>query len=131
MKIEIERTYEFDIASMISRSPDKDNPKAIEAAKDFVRRSVVIFVGKADGLEVCAVGLIPVSVWSKEAYFWLIHTDLCEAHPFLFVRWSRRVLDMVLAIYPRVFGHCVNEKSARWLCWLGAEFNGISFRLVR
>jgi len=130
MKVEIVRTHSFDIPSLVSRTRDKHIPHAIEITQDFVSRSSVVWVGKADGIEVCAVGLIPLSVLSDHAMIWLTHTQICEAHPLRFIRWSRKVLHEAHSLYPNLFGYCVNIRSQAWLEWLGAEFSGQTFRLT-
>ncbi len=127
MKVEVVRTSDFDIASMVARS---SHPEGEEVVRDFVKRSLVVFVGKADGVEACVVGLIPETILSDRAYLWMLHTDICEAHPLRFVRWSRRVIAELP--YRELLGHCVNATSRQWLEWLGAEFvNENSFRIAR
>jgi hypothetical protein len=130
MRIEITQTHDFDIPLMISHSRERHAPKGVEITRDMVRRSSVIWVGKADGIEACAVGLVPVSALSDSAMIWLLHTDICEAHPFRFVRWSRKVLGLAQDLYPDLFGYCLTIRSQAWLEWLGAEFSGQSFRIV-
>lgn len=86
---------------------------------------------------VCAWGLIPPSLLSDEAYLWLWHTDEIEENKFLFVRYSQRVIEEMLKIYPTIVGKTLinSTKSIRWLRWLGAKYgepNGdyLPFRII-
>lgn len=130
MRVELVRTFDFNVAGMIARTHEKDAPGALERTCEAISRSSVVWVGKADGVEVCAVGLIPVTILSDMALLWLTHTHLCEQHPLRFARWSLRVMKEAKALYPSIYGVCVRPASMAWLKWLGAEFSGQTFRIV-
>ena len=94
---------------------------------DVIARSKVAeFVGVHEAVSSSVAngwGLIPPSVLSEQAYLWLLTTDLIEEHKFLFTRYSQRVVEMMLRVYPTIVGH-IDQKEARavqWLKWLGAE----------
>lgn len=73
----------------------------------------------------CAWGLIPPTLLSETAYLWLYHIDeVVSENRFIFVRKSQRMVEEMLAEYPRITGYCqiANPTSIRWLQWLGASF---------
>jgi len=125
MRVTVERVSTFSLANLLGH-----DPQAIAAHEGCLTRSSVIWLGRADGIEACAVGVMPPSLFSAEAYLWMIHSRLCEQHPLRFIRWSRRVLGEVLDLYPVLIGLCSmhNVAGRRWLEWLGADFSvgGIS-----
>lgn len=84
-----------------------------------------LWVGYVDGCPVCAWGLVPPSILSDRAYLWLYASDRADEHKFLFVRYSRRVMDGLREHYPMIYGTCdrTNARAIRWLRWLGAEFD--------
>jgi|SRR5262245_32471968 len=100
--------------------------------------SSIMWVGHVDSDLCCMWGLIPPTLMSNQAYFWLQTTDLMKDHPFILVRHSQLVIEQALELYPSICGH-VNAnapKSIRWLKWLGAKFGtpahtGIPFRITR
>lgn len=91
-------------------------------------RDRATWLGLADGVEACAVGLTSRHILDSEPYLWLLYTKICEQHPLRFVRWSRKVVDEILTLYPSVIGLCDyrNDSGRRWLEWLGARFDGSS-----
>jgi hypothetical protein len=124
MKVEVLRVQSFELRNLLGF----DAPQSVlDAHRDCITRSTAIWLGLADGVEACAIGVIPLTIFSEKAYLWMIHTRLCEAHPLRFVRWSKRVLDEVLAAYPNLYGLCHpdNLSGRAWLEWLGARFSGV------
>ncbi len=87
--------------------------------------SEACWVGFIDSKPMAAWGLIPPSLMSDKAYLWLLTTDQVKGHEFLFVRHSQIFLESMLRRYPTIYGHCDvrQEKSIRWLRWLGARFD--------
>jgi hypothetical protein len=83
-----------------------------------------IWSGYIDEKLVCCWGLIPPSIFSNVAYLWMYNTEMLAEHQFVFVRRSQIEVARMLQSYPTIVGHCVvgNDKAARWLKWLGAEF---------
>lgn len=81
-----------------------------------------ILVGMFDDQPLCYIGLIPRTLISSEVYVWLLVTDEGKRHPFILARYARGIVETVLLKYTLMYGHCFNEKSARWLRSLDAEF---------
>ena len=126
MIVTIERVSTFNLRNLLGYDCPEETLRAHEGC---VTRSSVIWLAKADGVEACAIGVIAPTIFASEAYLWMIHTRLCEQHPLRFIRWSRKVLDEIHSLYPRLIGLCdVNNVAGRkWLEWLGADFSlGIS-----
>src|SRR5215470_14636560 len=116
MIVTVERVQTFELRNLLGW----DAPEALlKAHADCLTKSSVIWLGKADGIEACAIGVIPVSTFSESAYLWMIHTKICEANPVRFIRWSRRVMDEVHTLYPSIVGLCHPDNVAgrRWLEW--------------
>jgi hypothetical protein len=123
VKVSIEKVSSFDLRGLIGYDA---SPETIAAHQACITDSTVIWVGKADGVDVCAFGLIPFGcVFTSRAYLWLIWTRLCEQHPLRFIRWGKRALAEMKKEYPRIVGlcKCESESSQAWLKWLGAEFD--------
>ncbi len=64
-------------------------------------------------------GVIPPTLLSDTAYFWLYTTRHFSDHVVKCTRVSRALVSDVLVRYPILVGHCT-AKSSRWLQWLGA-----------
>ena len=77
-----------------------------------------------DGKVLCFWGLIPPTLLSDQAYLWLYTTEHMQGHIFSLVRHSQRAVEEMLKDYPIIVGHGVigNDRSLRWLRWLGAQF---------
>lgn len=123
MIVEVKRVSTFNLRNLLGH----DAPEGlIRQHLDCIRRSTVIWLGTADGVDACAVGLIPATFLSDNPYLWMIHTKICEQHPLRFIRWSRKVMDEALELYPTLIGlcDCDNIYGRRWLEWLGARFDG-------
>jgi hypothetical protein len=122
MRVEIrrERLTELNLSNLLGHDPD-----LVTHHIDCIRRSTATWIGYADGVEACAIGAIPLSVFSEEAYIWMIHSKICEQNPLRFIRWSRRVMDELLELYPVIVGlcYCDNAGGMGWLEWLGAKFD--------
>lgn len=65
-------------------------------------------------------GVIPPTLLSETAYFWLFATKHFSDHKLVCTRISRRLVADALDRYPVLVGHCT-ERSSKWLCWLGAS----------
>ena len=123
MRVTVERVDSFNLRNLLGH----DCTEAHYAQHlDCLNSSSVIWLGRADGIEACAIGLIPIHILSDRAYLWMIHTRLCEQHPLLLIRWSRKVINEALSLYPHLVGlcRCDNDSGRRWLEWLGARFDG-------
>ena len=123
MIVTVERVATFELRNLLGWDC---SPEVLAAHQDCLTRSSAIWLGRADGVEACAIGVIPITLLSDKGYLWMIHTKLCEAHPVRFILWSRRVMNKVHAHYPTVIGLCHphNVAGRQWLEWLGAKFNG-------
>ena len=68
--------------------------------------------------------MIRPTLISDAAYIWLLTTDIVDEHKFLFIRHSQRYVEVLLKIWPVLYGEMVgqNPMTKRWLKWLGAEF---------
>ena len=73
---------------------------------------------------ICVWGLIPPTLMSETAYLWLQITPAMKEHVFIFVRHSQIVVEEMLKDYAYIVGETKvgEDKSIRWLKWLGAEF---------
>ena len=123
MIVTVERVSTFNLRNLLGY----DCPQEFfDAHVSGLSRSTMVWLARADGVEACAAGLIPATIFSTEAYLWMIHTRICEQHPLRFIRWSKRLVDEILEFYPSVVGlcHCDNIYGRRWLEWLGGEFDG-------
>jgi hypothetical protein len=69
-------------------------------------------------------GLIAPTIFSEQAYLWLITTDLVDEHKFTFVRHSQMVIRGMLEQFPLIVGHVLWEqsRSKKWLKLLGVKF---------
>jgi len=123
VKVTVERVSTFELRNLLGWDCPED---VLAAHEGCLTKSSAIWLGRADGVEACAIGVIPVTILSDRAYLWLIHTKLCEAHPLRFIRWSRRVMDEIHQSYPTIIGLCRPDNLAgrQWLEWLGAKFQG-------
>lgn len=123
MIVTVERVNTLNLRNLLGH----DAPQSI--IDDHLRcitDSVAIWLGRADGVEACAAGVIPYgSLFGQKAYIWLIHTRICEQHPLRFMRWSRKVMDDIRQHYPTIIGlcRCDSPGSQAWLKWLGASFD--------
>lgn len=120
MIVEVHRVSTFNLQNLLGHDAPQE---VLDLHKDCIPKSSVIWLGLADGVEAVATGLIPATVFSTEAYLWMIHTKLCEQHPIPFIRWSRKVIDEALDLFPSIVGlvHYDNASGQRWLEWLGAK----------
>lgn len=132
MNVVVKRVRDFDVRDLVYRSPNPGET-AIAATKVCVQQSTAIWLGVADETPVCAIGVVPPTIFASEAYLWLLHTRVCQDHPVRFIRWSRKVVGEAQALYPRLWGLCdvSNLRSRRWLEWLGADFEAVGDPLVK
>ena len=116
MNAEIYQISFDQFVDMLMDYPDKE--VAVYAAK----LSAEILVGIYEDKPLCFVGLIPKTLISDSAYVWMITTEFGEDHGLIIARYSRGFIDVALEKYRQLFGHCFNDRSARWLRRLGVEF---------
>lgn len=84
-----------------------------------LRNSPDAWVAYVDERMVGFSGVIPPTILSDTAYFWLYTTSDFARHRIAATRISRRLVADALARYPILVGHCT-ARSSRWLLWLGA-----------
>lgn len=90
------------------------------------------YVGAINNEAVCMWGLCPPTILSDRAYLWLYVFGNIEAHKFIFVRHSQRIIEDALKIYSTIYGVTErgNPSAVRWLRWLGASFGQTSQGLI-
>lgn len=95
--------------------------KTLDACLGFATH---LWIGEINDKIACAWGLVPPSLLSDEAYLWLFSTSAVDEHKFIFVRYSQRLIEEMLRIYPTIVGvtDAKAVDSIRWLKWLGAKF---------
>ena len=123
MNVTVELVPSFDLRNLLGYDAPEAQIKEHEAC---ITDSTQIWLGRADGVDACAIGVIPYgSIFSETVYIWLIYTRICEQHPLRFIRWSRRVIDEIRYNYPVIVGlcKCDGEHSQAWLKCLGASFD--------
>lgn len=122
MKITYERVEWFDVRNFIGFDAAVE---LIRAYDEHIRNSSVIWLGKLDGIEVAAGGLISTSLFSDTGYVWFVNNDLCRRHSVYFMLWSKLVLRDMFELYPNIVGfcRCDNEPAQKWMRWLGAEID--------
>ena len=89
-----------------------------------MHNSTRVWIGCHNNKVACFWGLVPPTLLSDRAYLWLYTTPDLDAHIFLLVRHSQRMVEQMLEEFPIIVGHCgINDRKAiRWLKWLGAQF---------
>jgi hypothetical protein len=99
---------------------------------ECVTRSPYLWRSELDGKLLCVWGLIPPTLLSNQAYLWLYATKEAEKHTFILVRYSQLMVKIMLGHFDQLVGHCVagQDRSIRWLRWLGAEFKEPNGKLI-
>ena len=91
------------------------------ALMQSLSRSVVAWTGFFDNRPVAVWGLIASSIFSEEAYVWMLGSRDIEEHPFIFARHSNEALNLSLQYFSKLTGVVKDdfECGIRWLEWLG------------
>ena len=99
-----------------------DNAQMIMA--DALSQSTRVWVGMDDGKIAAFWGIMLPTLISDRAYLWLYTTPALDNHKFVFVRQSQVWIKETLKEFPLIVGHALagEDKSIRWLKWLGAKF---------
>lgn len=99
-----------------------DNAQMIMA--DALSQSTRVWVGMDDGKVAAFWGIMLPTLISDRAYLWLYTTPALDNHKFVFVRQSQVWIKETLKEFPLIVGHALagEDKSIRWLKWLGAKF---------
>jgi len=137
MRIEYSRVEYIDVRTFLDWSTPED---VINSYQEHISNSTAIWVGKLDGIDVAAAGLISTSLFADQAYVWMLGTNISKRNGVLLILWSQLVLKEMHALYPHIVGWCHIDNAAaqKWMKWLGADFNiggkypnHISFRISR
>lgn len=98
--------------------------KQMEMLEWCQKMSAEVWSGWASGELIAIWGLIPPSLLSNQAYLWMHSTEAVRDHTFMLVRYSQRVMDVMLDRYETINGHCLTSASdsRHWVRWLGGEF---------
>ncbi len=116
MDVEI---YQVSFAQFAGMLGDREDRQVVLSAAKLCTE---IIVGMFDGKPIAYLGLAPTTLLADEAYIWMIVTKEGQRHPLLLARYGKKTLVTLHLKYPRIYGDCFSEKSARWLRSLGAEF---------
>lgn len=139
MSVLIERLLRTDIPNLIS-SHIAPNLGAVELRRfqQFVLVSQAIWYSEIEGEFIGMWGVIPPTLLSDHAYMWVYTNEKVKDHQFVFIRHSQIAIAKVLEEWKIVHGHAVagQDKSIRWLKWLGAKFGEpegelIPFTIIR
>lgn len=87
-----------------------------EDVRNFAAESDLMIRLDIDGEMAGLIGFIP---FESAAYLWMVKTPVAVAHPVVFARYAKRVIDTYKSKYHTIYGHS-NIESWRWLHFLGA-----------
>ena len=120
----LDRVNPLRVADVVRRSPAATAPDGVSVLTQWIDRSVITWEGTVDGVVACMFGLVAPTVLSEQAYLWLITTELVDDHKFVFIRYSQRLVEMMLEEFPLIVGDVLvgQYRAYRWLKWLGATF---------
>lgn len=111
--------------------------KHYKSLSGYMTLSDRCYVGIIDDEIVCVWGVMRQSLMSSRGYLWLLTTEQADAHKFLLIRWSQRVIERLLTNYSCLIGECEisNHQARRWMRLLGATFSppegrSIPFQIV-
>jgi len=89
-----------------------------------IRASVFTSVGVVDGEIACMWGILPSTMLGMGGTLWMVTTEKADQATFRFARHSQRMVEMIQGSFPVLQGFvdCRNERSKKWLKWLGFTF---------
>lgn len=127
MRVEIMPVEPVHVLGLIERTQFAGVQGARESLRSHILMSQDAWVAKLDGVTVVCWGVIPPSILSSKAYVWVVASDDIGKNPhtkFLFIRYSQRILEIMLQKHESLYGFCYPNESAsiRWLRHLGAKF---------
>lgn len=95
---------------------EKDAVKLFES-------SLVTYAGLIDGKCVVVWGVCTDRVLSENGHVWVLGSKFIEDHSVVFLRHSRRALDLLHETFRQLGGFVLTEYECgqRWLEWLGFE----------
>lgn len=120
LRVTGDEAYDLIYQEHLSMLPENEQ----EAMQRHMRNSSRVWVSLAGDLISGCCGIIPPTLLSDRAYLWLYTTEHLAEHPFVFIRYSQRVVEEALREFPLIVGHTKigATKSIRWLRWLGAVY---------
>ncbi len=132
MKVSITEGIDFNLAEVISKSFVSKMPDAEATLRAYINRSSLTYVGKVDDQVACVCGVILPSLFSARAYLWMLTTDVADSHTFMLVRHSQMFIQKLLERFEVIAGHteASQERSIKWLKWLGAKFGHPQGRMI-
>lgn len=122
MNVQIERADAGEVRRLFSK--EGLTQRESQALDISLALTTDIWLGMYNGKVACAWGLMPPTLLSSVAHMWLYTTEELKGHEFIFIRYSQRVIEVLHAEYPIICGLCdaTQERTVRWLQWLGASF---------
>lgn len=102
------------------------------ALAGYMTMSDKTYVGLVDGEIVCIWGVMRQSLVANRGYLWLLVTEKAEAHKFLIIRYSQRIIDQLLNRYSMLIGECTigDYRARKWMRLLGATFGQSDGKLI-
>lgn len=142
MQVEIMPSEPSHLIGLLGRTQFANVKGAEESLKHHVLLSENVWIAKIDGVVMVAWGVIPPCLLSSSAYVWVVVADAIKndsKYKFLFIRYSQRILEVMLKKYESLFGFCYpyQNDSLKWIKFLGGEFkerdeqNRIAFQIRR
>lgn len=111
--------YQISFSQFAASVGKIENESVVLSAAKLANEILVVMF---DNKPICFVGLVPPTLLSDSIYVWMITTNHGEKHPFIFGKYGKQIMQVILCKYRIVFGDCFTEKSANWLKRIGAEF---------
>ena len=103
-------------------------PSFPEDLNSYVQLSNPLFAGFYLDQPFCIVGLVP-QIEPNMALIWGWNTPLVAEHPFIYGRWTRRLIKQALQLYPILVGVCYKNQS-RWVSFLTDTYAPMSYNLL-
>ena len=97
-----------------------------EALDIGFKDSLKCITGLKDNIPVCIFGINPDSILGRSAVIWFLATPNIIDNKYIFLRQSRKFIDMFLEEYSFLYNFVDdrNKDSIKWLKWCGARING-------
>lgn len=88
-----------------------------------LKESHEAWVGLADGVPFCMVGVAPRSILGSTGVPWMVGTVALDRHAKAFLRACRPVLQEMLGRYEHLenWVDARNSRAIRWLWWMGFD----------
>jgi len=88
---------------------------------EAIKHSTMTWTGLINGKVMFIMGVYPHNMIVGEYKVWLLTAKETDEHPLVLARQSKRILESLLEMCPRLSGYVNAEykRSIRWLRWLG------------